>query len=572
MTHLVILGNDCTIALAGDKTKVLKTLQDWRAGQEAEASELSSLLAEIGQILTPNGIIPAPAVEQDHEQAQEQEQEERGKRNRLLKGMRPLGARNQYLRYDLSQETEPTSQNEPLVEMSGVVVRYGPKTILGKWIQPGMHTPGLYWNILPGSRWGLFGSNGSGKTTLLSLITSDHPQAYSLPVKHFGRARLPQAGVAGISIFDIQSRIGHSSPEIHAFFPKNLSLRQTIENAWADTFLGKAKLTHDRDEDVNSVLRWFAPELNPNHDPSQSLRVPADEEPMDETASDNDGTESKKPLAPTIVSEEDIEERIGSRRGRISFFSRYYPPEASFLDTLEWAESTRFGDVSFSAQRLLLLLRATVHRPDIVILDEAFSGLSPETRDKAMLFLECGERYLIPPETMPPDSDRARRLSLHMTRYWRGREVARNKMDGQRIEGLGPQQAVICVSHVKEEVPSVVRDWMRLPGEEEEEKPVEMGRFGSGLYAAGAAGWAEIWNGPQLPKEKARMGRARVLEAPQLPKEKRRRGRPLGKMVFEGPQLPKVKARIGRPRKVPVKAEDETSSNTSDIKSSEAEA
>ena len=81
----------------------------------------------------------------------------------------------------------------------------------------------------------------------MSLICSDHPLAYSLPIKMFGFGRLPLPGRPGISIFDIQARIGQSSPEVHTFFPRNLTLRQTIENAWAETFLGTPKLNSHED-------------------------------------------------------------------------------------------------------------------------------------------------------------------------------------------------------------------------------------------------------------------------------------------------------------------------------------
>src|SRR5947207_7944203 len=155
---------------------------------------------------------------------------------------------------------------------------------------------------------------GSGKTTILSLICSDHPQTYSLPVRLFGKSRLPKPGHVGISIFDIQSRIGHSSPEIHTFFPRTLSIRQTIQNAWAETFLSKPKLTAENHLAVNACLHWFEEDLRP----------------------------------------------------------RASTTEASNEDQLQWADDLRFGGLPFSAQRVALFLRAIIKKPDLVILDEAF--------------------------------------------------------------------------------------------------------------------------------------------------------------------------------------------------------
>ena len=69
-------------------------------------------------------------------------------------------------------------------------------------------------------------------------------------------------------------------------------------------------------------------------------------------------------------------------------------------DGLDWAEDSHnhvFGVLPFGTQRLLLLLRAIIKQPDILILDEAFSGLSAEARDKAMSWLEFGETRLSNP-------------------------------------------------------------------------------------------------------------------------------------------------------------------------------
>ena len=314
---------------------------------------------------------------------------------------------------------------ETLVDMQGVCVKYGDKPALGAWSQKidGVAKRGLYWSINRGERWGIFGPNGSGKTTLLSLICSDHPQAYSLPIQVFGRSRLPKPGQSGISIFDIQARIGQSSPEIHAFFPRHLSMRRTLENAWADTFLGSPRLTTMNKDKVDACLTWFEAELNPAF----------------------------------IASGEDLAPR-----------------------STAWADNLRFGDAPFSAQRVALFLRAIIKKPDLVVLDEAFSGMDALVRDKCMLFLTWGE---------------TKSFAIGITgRDTKERFVVDTDLrllSPEPIEGLNQDQALLCVSHVKEEVPGIVREWMSLP-EATSGKAARFGKFKGPLEATWKE-WRKIW-------------------------------------------------------------------------------
>lgn len=334
---------------------------------------------------------------------------------------------------------DPQTDRQPgetLVEMRGVCVRYGSKPALGAWNQniDGEEREGLWWTVERGDRWGVFGPNGSGKTTLLSLICSDHPQSYSLPIQVFGHGRLPRAGRPGISIFDIQARIGQSSPEIHAFFPRNLSLRQTIENAWADTFLGTPRLNHKNDVAINACLSWFEAELNPAFVLSNNKLVR--------------GWESVQ----TEISE---------------------PPDNG------WANDIRFGDAPFSAQRVALFLRAIVKKPDLLVLDEAFSGMDAYVRDKCLLFLTWGETKSF------AFADTPKGLKRVVT------DTDRRLLSKKVFDGLSKDQALLCVSHVKEEVPGVIREWMGLP-EATSGRAVRFGKF-EGPLDRDEKAWKEIW-------------------------------------------------------------------------------
>jgi ABC-type molybdenum transport system ATPase subunit/photorepair protein PhrA len=302
----------------------------------------------------------------------------------------------------------PFPLGEPIVEMRGVQISYNSTPVLGSWTQPSQPTPGLHFTLHRNSRWGLFGANGSGKTTFLSLVTSDHPQTYAAPVTLFGRSRLPERGERGITIFEIQAQMGHASPEVHALFPKYLTVRRSLESAWAETPIVRARLDDTATARVDAALRWFVGELN---------------------------------------------------------------PRAHTGEGVEWASDVQFGEVSYSAQRVLLFLRAVIRNPSIVILDEAFSGMDDTARDKCLLFLSRGQSMQI------QDSDAGPKLVK-----WDGEVV---------IPGLQEHQALLCVSHSRQEIPGCVREWICLP-----EPGTGAPRFGrwNGPVELDGRRWDEIWD------------------------------------------------------------------------------
>lgn len=173
-------------------------------------------------------------------------------------------------------------------------------------------------------------------------------------------------------------------------------------------------------------------------------------------------------------------------------YNKYWYEHAEAQEaSIEWADTLTFRNASFSAQRVLLFLRAIVSSPDIIVLDEAFSGLDDWIRDKCLAFLEYGE---------------SRRLTPWARRnHWQELQgqvtsggyvtVARQKrdMDDATFMGVTAEQAVICVAHVKEEVPASVRDWLFLP-DVSEEGVMRTGRIeGTRPLRADSLAWNEVW-------------------------------------------------------------------------------
>ncbi|KAL4925134.1 putative ABC transporter [Aspergillus undulatus] len=378
---------------------------------------------------------------------------------------------------------------EPLVEMDGVRVQYGKKTVLGNWTQQirGEKKKGLHWTVRRGQRWVILGPNGSGKTTLLSLITSDHPQAYSLPIKLFGRSRLPEPGKPAISIFELQSRIGHSSPEIHAFFPRQLTIRQAIESAFAETFLSKPSLDRNRDLDISSALRFFRPELDPNY----------------ETALKNE--------PPTLsIDKTNFPKIDGKYRG---------PPLHPLEFEIDYADDITFGQLSSPQQRLVLFLRALIHKPDIVILDEPFSGMSSSVRDKCLHFLEAGEQL--------KHRTTGTRRSGWKNPWIRTSEEAANSASGSagrtqppgiRHRGLTDEQALIMISHVRDEVPDIVRHYMCLPSGQDNDATGMEFRFGN-LKSKSMLNEPKVWDMAWMPFKDFKKNGARKGYRRRMPNE-----------------------------------------------------
>ncbi|WP_221394194.1 ATP-binding cassette domain-containing protein [Dyadobacter sp. NIV53] len=129
---------------------------------------------------------------------------------------------------------------ENTLDLRNITVRYGNEQILN----------GINWKIRKGEKWALSGANGSGKSTLLSIITADNPQRFANDFDLFDKKR----GGTGASIWDIKQQIGHVSPELHLYFPRNTTVFKTIASGFFDaTGVFFKKLTDIQTERVHEV-------------------------------------------------------------------------------------------------------------------------------------------------------------------------------------------------------------------------------------------------------------------------------------------------------------------------------
>ncbi|MFZ1789200.1 MAG: ATP-binding cassette domain-containing protein [Saprospiraceae bacterium] len=176
----------------------------------------------------------------------------------------------------------------------------------------------IHFVLAPGQRCVIKGPNGSGKSMLISLITGDNPKAYGQNIILFDRLR-----GSGESIWDIKNKIGYLSPELHQHFFRGESHVQKI-------LFGKVQVLEDR----------FA---------------------------------SKMTCQDVVAS--GLTEGIGAistaKEGQwltdlIAFFN------------LSTFKNEAFASLSQGKQRLVLLMRALVKQPPLLILDEPCQGLDDE--------------------------------------------------------------------------------------------------------------------------------------------------------------------------------------------------
>nr|UJH94576.1 ABC.1 [Starmerella bombicola] len=138
----------------------------------------------------------------------------------------------------------------PIVELRNITIQF-----------PNAETP-LFENLslkaYKGDRIHISGPNGSGKSTLLALLTADHPQSWSSEVFLNGEP----LEVGKQSYFSINKQIGHSSPEVHAIFPKYLNTRRAISTGFSSSMFPATQLSAEQAVSIERVGRRLGLDLS----------------------------------------------------------------------------------------------------------------------------------------------------------------------------------------------------------------------------------------------------------------------------------------------------------------------
>ena len=142
----------------------------------------------------------------------------------------------------LPEKLREASEHQITFRMEDVNILCGNRTILKN----------IDWEVKNGEKWALTGPNGSGKSTLLSLVYADNPKSYSNTLYLFDRKR-----GTGESIWDIKSRIGYVSPEMHLYFMEDIPLLRIVASGFFDSIGVFRKCTPEQEAIAMEWIKCF---------------------------------------------------------------------------------------------------------------------------------------------------------------------------------------------------------------------------------------------------------------------------------------------------------------------------
>jgi molybdate transport system ATP-binding protein len=221
---------------------------------------------------------------------------------------------------------EPAN-GEPLVELKNVQIRYPTSVVFN---------PPLTWTVSEGQKWVVAGGNGSGKSTLLEIITGENMKAYTQDVWLFGKKK-----GGGISVWDIKAQLGVLSTEFHMTYVD-----------YADPSVRSFAHKPTRVTTWEVVCSGF----------------------FDSIGLYDVVSPSQERIVREWVNFFDIRDLIS------------FPPRSTGRGRLakDAHKCPNFFELSQGQQKLVLLCRAMVKKPRLLLLDEPTHGLSGYNRDRLL--------------------------------------------------------------------------------------------------------------------------------------------------------------------------------------------
>lgn len=196
ITHVMFLAGEGKVEVAhkGTVEEVSKMLMEAATARseipkeaELESDYLPLNFSEFGRRLSPIGPMPDPsrqALQQQTSVRNAQERIKEGDKSSQTLAKAGVGeahpkTASAWSKYAYPLHTYahqiPAQLGEPVIEMDGVRVSYGDKTVLGGWRQEGQDVEGLFWTVRKGDRWGVFGPNGMLNVINITATTTYSP-------------------------------------------------------------------------------------------------------------------------------------------------------------------------------------------------------------------------------------------------------------------------------------------------------------------------------------------------------------------------------------------------------------
>ncbi|KAJ1449471.1 P-loop containing nucleoside triphosphate hydrolase protein [Pelagophyceae sp. CCMP2097] len=229
------------------------------------------------------------------------------------------------------QDAAPLNDADAVVLFRDVKVSYAGRAVLS----------GLNWRINKGENWAVVGGNGCGKSTVLELISGENPLAFGQDITLFGR----QKG-SGESVWDIKRQLGQLSTRLHMDYA-----------AYADEGPGRGP---GQNGALAKITPWEV--ILSGFFDSIGLYEAANPQMLQQAFACVNQLRIQGIVFPGAA------ETAGA-------------PLSAMLSARKRSTEPAFSQLSLGEQKLVLLCRAVVKTPKLLLLDEPTHGLSAESRD-----------------------------------------------------------------------------------------------------------------------------------------------------------------------------------------------